>query len=89
MVSTAEKIRVLDYLIKKYPEKVFLKDIRKTYEQKSDEVVDMKKKSHMSANLDEKEMLAGLKPGECVDVEMRDDEDELMFKAKVCKTKAK
>ncbi|MBE3095429.1 MAG: hypothetical protein IMZ52_10395 [Actinobacteria bacterium] len=89
MVSTAEKIRVLDYFIKKYPEKTFLKDIRKTYEQKSDEEIDMKKKSHMSANLDEKEMLAGLKPGECVDVEMRDDEDELMFKAKVCKTKAK
>jgi hypothetical protein len=31
-VSKAEKIRVLDELIKKYPDKTFLKKIKKNYE---------------------------------------------------------
>lgn len=38
-------------------------------------------------NFDE-EMLDGLKPGECMEAEMRDDEGEIIFTAKVCKTKA-
>jgi hypothetical protein len=42
MVSTDEKIRTIDYLIKKYPEKKFLKDIRKMYTLKTDECVDVK-----------------------------------------------
>jgi hypothetical protein len=33
-VSKAEKIRVLNVLIKKYPEKTFLKKIKKGYEDK-------------------------------------------------------
>lgn len=40
-------------------------------------------------NLDDKEVLAGLNVGECLEAEMRDDEDEVMFKAKICKTKDK
>lgn len=88
MVSTAEKIRVLDEFIRKYPEKKFLRDIRKSYELKSDKEIDgaMKKKADM--NFD-KEMLDGLKPGECMEAEMRDDEGEIIFTAKVCKTKAR
>jgi hypothetical protein len=94
MVSNKEKIRVLDELIRKYPEKKFLRGIRKSYEAKSDKGVgeiDMgKEKGHVSniaTNIDDKEVLARLKPGECLEAEMRDDDGDLMFKAKVCKTK--
>lgn len=48
-------------------------------------------KSNVSGNMnfDDKEMLSALKPGECFEAEMRDDEGEIMFTAKVCKTENK
>jgi len=103
MVSTAEKIHELDRLIKKYHEKKFLREIRKSYEPKSDEDVipsDMnwrdimdrfnreKVKEGLASMEFENAMLDRLKPGECMDVEMHNGDDELMFKARVCKTKA-
>lgn len=48
-----------------------------------------KKKVNGNMNFDDEKMLAGLKQGECIEAEMRDDEGEIIFKAKVCKTKNK
>ena len=42
MASTEEKIKTLDYLIKKYPDKAFLKDIRKMYTLKPSECISVK-----------------------------------------------